>query len=384
MRPAAATLFGSGVLVVVVVGIISGGLAPIETASGQTQTQTQTQTQNQSNASVEFVNQTINGSEVTIESVTLPTSGFVVLDLSGAGVEGLLEEDAVAVSEQLSAGTHQNVTIPVNQSPPGGVANRTSLNNTGNYEVIVYEDSNNNSRFEYLTSGTSLDKPFIVGSGAQERLVKDSARLTIRGSRGDPNATPTPSASIQFSDQQTDGSTVSVASVTLPQGGFVVVHGEQYLQPQNDPVTSAIGLSTYLPAGTHQNVTVALTNGSVQQRQTLVAIPSRDTNRNQTYDYVTSDGFRDVPYTDEEPITDQASVSRLGTATTVSTGDQSPSTAPTSSAASTDTTTVHTNQTEQAADSGEGGGGGLSRAITWIVGIVLVIVVGGYLLIKLR
>lgn len=385
MRPAAATLFGGSVLVVVVVGtIISGGLAPIETAAGQTQTQTQAQ--NQSNASVEFVNQTTNGSDVTVESVTLPTSGFVVIDLSGAGVEGLLEEDAVAVSEQLSAGTHQNVTIPINQSPPGGVANRTSLNNTGNYEAIVYEDSNDNGRFDYLTSGTSLDKPLIVGSGAQERLVKDSARLTIRGSRGDPNATPTPSASIQFSDQQTDGSTISVASVTLPQGGFVVVHGEQYLQPQNDPVTSAIGLSTYLPAGTHQNVTVALTNGSVQQPQTLVAIPSRDTNQNQTYDYVTSGGFQDVPYTDGEAITDQASVSKLEATTTVSTSNQTPSPTPTPTATieRTDTTT-DTNQTEQAADSGEDGGSGLS-GVTWIVGIVFVIVIvgGGYLLIKLR
>ena len=380
MRLTIGTLFGGGILVVVVVGIVLGGFASIDTAAGQTQTQAQ----NQSNPSITFTNQTINGSEVAVESVTLPTSGFVVLDLSGAGIEGVLEEDAVAISEQLSAGTHQNVTIPVNQSPPGGVANRTSLNNTGNYEVIVYEDSNNNSRFEYLTSGTSIDQPFIVGSGTQERLVTDSARLTIRGSRGDPNATPIPSASIQFNDQQTDGSIVSVGSVTLPQGGFVVVHGKQYLQPQNDPVTSAIGLSTYLPAGTHQNVTIALTNGSVHQRQTLVAIPSRDTNRNQTYDYVTSGGFRDVPYTDGEPITNQASVSRLGTATTVSTDGQSPSTAPTSAVGDTDTTTVRTNQTEQAAGSGEDGGGGLSGAITWVVGIVLVIVVGGYLLIKLR
>ncbi|EMA55357.1 DUF7282 domain-containing protein [Halococcus thailandensis] len=384
MRPAAATLFGGSVFVVVVVGIILGGLAPIETAAGQTQTQTQTQ--NQSNASVEFVNQTTNGSDVTVESVTLPTSGFVVIDLSGAGVEGLLEEDAVAVSEQLSAGTHQNVTIPINQSPPGGVANRTSLNNTGNYEAIVYEDSNDNGRFDYLTSGTSLDKPLIVGSGAQERLVSDNARLTIRGSRGDPNATPTPSASIQFSDQQTDGSTVSVASVTLPQGGFVVVHSEQYLQPQNDPVTSAVGLSAYLSAGTHQNVTVALMNGSVQQPQTLVAIPSRDTNQNQTYDYVTSGGFQDVPYTDGEAITDQASVSRLEATTAVSTSNQSPSPSTTSTAAieRTDTTT-DTNQTEQAADSDGNGGSGLS-GVAWIVGIVLVIVIvgGGYLLIKLR
>lgn len=175
-----------------------------------------------------------------------------------------------------------------------------------------------------------------------------------------------------------------MASVTLPQGGFVVVHGEQYLQPQNDPVTSAIGLSMYLPAGTHQNVTVALTNGSVQQPQTLVAIPSRDTNQNQTYDYVTSGGFQDVPYTDGEAITDQASVSKLEATTTVSTSNQSPTPTPTATIERTDTTT-DTNQTEQAADSGEDGGSGLS-GVTWIVGIVLVIVIvgGGYLLITLR
>src|SRR5699024_2002843 len=138
----------------------------------------------------------------------------------------------------------------------------------------------------------------------------------------------TPTASIRFRDQFTNGSAVTVDSVTLPDGGFVVVHSESYLQG-GDPLQSAIGLSAYLTAGTHQNVTVALTNGSVQQSQTLVAVPSRDTNQNQTYDYVRSDGFQDVPYTAEnKPITDTASVT--GSNSAVSTSDSSPTSASTS------------------------------------------------------
>lgn len=353
--------------------------------------------QNQTNSSVIFNNQTISGSNVVVQSVTLPSSGFVVLDSSGASVPGVLEEDAVAVSKQLPAGTHQNVTIPVNHSPPGGVANRSSLNNTGNYEMIVYRDSNNNSRFEYLTSGTSIDKPFIVGSGSQERLVADTAQITIQGSRGDPNATPVPSAAIHFTDQKPNTSTVTVKSVTLPQGGFVAIHNESFLRPWGDPTQTLLGHSQYLDAGTHQNVLVELANGSTEQEQTLVAVPSRDTNANQAYDYVQTDGFRDVPYTfDEGVITDQGVVGDSGDSASNSTQDQpsafgnpATTTDPTadlttdSTTASSDTLQENTQTTRSGRlnKSGERNSGKLPNNLKWVVGIALVLIIGLYLLI---
>ena len=339
-----------------------------------------TETQNQTNASVNFNNQSIDGETVTVRSATLPSSGFIVLDSSGKGIPGVLEEDAVAVSRQLSAGTHQNITISINNSPPGGVVNQTSLNSTGDYEVILYRDSNNNSRFEFITSGRSTDRPLIVGSESNARLASDSARVIVRGSRGDPNATPTSTAGIRFADQRVNGSMVTVRSVTLPQGGFVVVHNQSYLRG-GDPTQTAIGFSSYLSAGTHRNVSVTLANGSIQQSQTLVAIPSQDTDNNRTYNYVRSDGFRDVPYTaNNGAVTDRAAVTIAS------------STAPTnspSSITSTATTdlprsaTANT-KTSQPVTDDEAGSRGATQWLTanWIIILVAVIVVGGYLLVR--
>jgi hypothetical protein len=355
-------------------GVLSGtGLIGLSSANETTQ--------NQSNTSVNFNNQTISGSHVVVQSVTLPSSGFVVLDLSGAGDTGVLEEDAVAVSKQLPAGTHQNITIPVNHSPPGGVANQTTLNNTGTYEALLYHDSNNNSRFEFITSGRSTDRPFIVGAGSNAHLASDGARIIVRGSRGDPNATPMPTASIRFTDQRTTGS-VTVRSVTLPQGGFIAVHNQSYLYG-GDPTQTAIGISRYLPAGTHQNVSVALVNGSVQQSQTLIAIPSQDTDNNQTYDYVRSDGFRDVPYTASNgAVTDRAAVTIASSATPTA----SPS-SPITPAAATNTpqpATASTDTARPATGDAAGSGESATQWLTanWIivlVAIVVIVVVGGYL-----
>jgi hypothetical protein len=349
---------------------------------GQAQSGANTTPQNASsaNATVEFSNQTVNGSTVTVKRVTLPTSGFIALDSTGPGEEGFLEESTIAVSQRLSAGTHRNVTLRINQSPPGGVANQTTLNSTGTYEAVLYRDSNNNSHFEFITSGRSTDRPLIVGSGSNARLALDSARIIVRGSRGDPNATPTPTASVQFADQRTNGSAVTVRSVTLPQGGFVIVHNESYLRG-GDPTQTAIGLSGYLSAGTHQNVSVALVNGSVQQSQTLVAVPAQDTDNNQTYDYVRSDGFRDVPYTAENgAVTDRAAVTVASSATPIASPSQ-----PTS-AVTTDTPhpTMASTGTSRPATGEAGSEGGATQWLTanWVIVLVVIVVVGGYLLIR--
>lgn len=375
-----------------IAGAVGGGSpGDLSEQPGQAQSGPNTTTQNTSsaNATVEFSNQMINGSTVTVKRVTLPTSGFVALDSTGPGEEGVIEESTIAVSQRLAAGTHRNVTLRVNQSPPGGVANQTTLNSTGTYEAVLYRDSNNNSRFEFITSGRSADGPFVIESSSTARLASDSAGIIVRGSRGDPNATPTPTASVQFAAQRTNGSTVTVRSVTLPQGGFVIVHNESYLRPGTDPLRTAVGLSRYLSPGTHQNVSVRLVNGSVGQNQTLVAIPSRDTNGNQTYDYVRSDGFQDVPYTGGNgAVTGKASVTVPSSAVSTSTASPTPTTPTTTGSPSTTTADTPTHSDTSGPATGEAGGSG-SEGGSWLsenalLVAVVVLVVGGYLLMKLR
>lgn len=124
------------------------------------------------------------------------------------------------------------------------------------------------------------------------------------GGGGDGEA---PTASVTFEDQTTDGSSVSVASVSMSEGGFVAIHDSRLLE--GDAIGSVIGVSSYFEAGTNEDLTVEL-DEAPDDGETLIAMPHLDTNGNQTYDFVTSEGEADGPYTEEGgAVTDQATVS---------------------------------------------------------------------------
>lgn len=127
---------------------------------------------------------------------------------------------------------------------------------------------------------------------------------------GDGDGQEGPTASVTFEDQSTDGSSVEVASVTTSEGGFVAIHDSRLFD--GDALGSVIGVSEYLEAGTHEGVTVDL-DETPDDGETLVAMPHLDTNDNQTYDFVTSEGEEDGPYTDEDgAVTDDATVTLEG------------------------------------------------------------------------
>ncbi len=101
-------------------------------------------------------------------------------------------------------------------------------------------------------------------------------------------------ASVVFTQQSVDcnASTVVVDSVTLPNGGYVVIHNSN---------GDVVGHSDYLSAGTHENVTVTL-DTQLTTSQKLTAMAHKDTNGNQQYD---SGETNDTPYmTDGSPVTD--------------------------------------------------------------------------------
>ncbi|ELZ10139.1 hypothetical protein C478_14632 [Natrinema thermotolerans DSM 11552] len=116
------------------------------------------------------------------------------------------------------------------------------------------------------------------------------------------------SAYVTFEDQETDGQTVVVENVTLASGGFVTIHDSSLLV--GDVFESVIGTSAYLEAGTHEQVEVTL-DEPLEEDETLIAMPHRDTNDNEGYDFVESEGAADGPYltADDEPVTDDAVVS---------------------------------------------------------------------------
>lgn len=125
-----------------------------------------------------------------------------------------------------------------------------------------------------------------------------------------------PTASVTFEDQTTDGSSVEVAAVTMSDGGFVTIHDSSLLD--GAVLDSVVGVSDVLDAGTHEGIEVALFEGvpgaefdqdALPEDETLIAMPHFDSNANGTYDFVTSEGEEDGPYTgDDGAITDDAMV----------------------------------------------------------------------------
>jgi hypothetical protein len=140
----------------------------------------------------------------------------------------------------------------------------------------------------------------------------------VIGAQEQPPTTNVSDATVSFSDQTTDGTTVTVDSVNMTDGGFVTIHDSTLLE--GEVLGSVIGVSEFLEPGLNENVTVTLFDvpgaefdrTALTENETLIAMPHRDTNGNGTYDFLTTDGAEDGPYLDgDTPVTDAANVTVL-------------------------------------------------------------------------
>ena len=305
---------GVGALVLIAfttapVGLVGvpGDLSPVGTAAGQSANATNT-----TNATVAFANQTTNGTNVTIESATLPEGGFIAIHSSGYTTGGASAESSViATSKYLKSGKHTNVTVEVSNAPPGNYPglNRSQLNSSGPLTAMAHRDTNGNKRMDFVASLGANDTAYSSSAGSP---VADSAGITVP-------IEPKQQASVTVRNQTLQGDSVTVESARLPDGGFLVIHNESYRQ-SGGALESAVGVTSHLEAGQHNGVSVPLLQGAVESDQQLIVVPYRDTNNNQRYDYITSDGFRDVAY---ENRTGNQSVIVNDTARTVVSGSES-------------------------------------------------------------
>ncbi|WP_254546392.1 DUF7282 domain-containing protein [Halomarina pelagica] len=100
-------------------------------------------------------------------------------------------------------------------------------------------------------------------------------------------------ASVEFTDQSTNGSVVTVERVNMSAGGFVVVHDTSF--KNGEPIESVRGVSKYLRPGVHKNVEIKL-DRPFEKGSDAIAMAHLDTNGNEKFDYVESGGEQDVPY----------------------------------------------------------------------------------------
>lgn len=135
-----------------------------------------------------------------------------------------------------------------------------------------------------------------------------------------------PTATITITDHTTEGSTVTVSSVTMSEGGFVSIH--DYRRFQGQVLGSIIGITDYLPPGTHTNVTVPLFTANatapgpgrgqnasgLTETQDLIAIPHQDGNGSGAFDGEPDPAYENGPRTlDQFPVVnDIATVSVAG------------------------------------------------------------------------
>lgn len=130
---------------------------------------------------------------------------------------------------------------------------------------------------------------------AEGQVGPESARVTFLNQ----------TAGFTFDEGEPNQTTVLIERVVVPEGGFVVIHRAQnatgeYATEGQVSVGPVVGNSTYLQPGVHSNVAVEL-NASIDESQTLVAMPHRDTNDDQQYDFPQADG----PYTENgSPVID--------------------------------------------------------------------------------
>ncbi|WP_049967657.1 DUF7282 domain-containing protein [Haloferax prahovense] len=252
-------------------------------------------------ASLQFDDQESDGSSVTVASANLSDGGYIaILDENGS---------VVGATDYLEPGEQENVSVPLLES----------LNESATLTAQAHLDTNDNQTLDFLTSNGTEDGPYTVNGTP----VTDDADVTVgeeptteeptteeptteeptteEPTTEEPTTeepTEEPTATVKFEDQNSNGATVTVASATLSEGGFVVIHNES---------GDVVGISNYIEES-DSNIRIFLTE-SLSESATLTAMAHLDTNNNQQLDFLSSDGAEDGPYTmDGSPITDDAEI----------------------------------------------------------------------------
>lgn len=269
-------------------GATGTGLAD-EHEDGGEGTETPTESGDDSSAqsaTVAFENQATDGMSVTVDSTNLPEGGYVAIH-DASLLEGNVLESVVGVSDYLEAGSHEHVEVTL-FDVEGADFQTSQLEGSQPLIAMPHQETNGNETYEFVASGGEQDGPYVDDGQAVVGLGFVSVGNV---------------ATVAFDNQQTDGTTLTIRSTELSEGGFITIHDARLFEGQ--ALESAIGVSDYLEAGTHENIEITLFDvkgaefeqSSLQETQVVVPMPHLDTDGNQEYDFVESGGEEDGPYT---------------------------------------------------------------------------------------
>jgi len=291
----------------------------------------------------------------------------------------VVEADAeFDTTDELADGTD---VVRVRATEGQNVTGTTSL--APGTEITVAARSTGDSPF--LTSSDAVVSPngtfaatfdFSNVSAGQNFTLQIRNPSSVNDVEADAQVTAAATANVTFNDQTTSGEEVTVASATLSEGGFVTIH-DSSLQ-DGDAFGSVRGTSSYLENGSSSGITVTL-DDPVSESGTLIAMPHQDTNDNEAYDFVSSDGAQDGPYTaNGSAVTDSASVTvENATETPEPTPTVTPEPTPTETSGPTTGTAEPTDDPSTPAPTttnGDGAGFGLVVALIALIGAALLAV----------
>jgi PGF-CTERM protein len=210
-------------------------------------------------------------------------------------------ESNQTISGETNVAPGTEVVVAVDSRGPVRRANQTETSDLSpvfqRTTVSVGEDGNFSSNtFDF--SDNEVGRNFTV-TAPNQGFENEAAKPGIVVEGEPANASL---SDITVSSDEDELATVTVDSAYLPQGGFVTIHDGTLAD--GAVFDSVRGTSEYLEEDTlHEDIEIELDDPYTEDG-TAIAMPHRDTNDNETYDFVTSEGEEDAPYTagDEDNI----------------------------------------------------------------------------------
>ena len=220
-------------------------------------------------AEVVFEAQTSDGTSIVVASITLPSPGFIAVHGNADGGPG----PVVGHSELLPAGTSTDVVVTLDEP----------LAATDLLFPMAHIDVDEDGLYDFMPPDIAVDLPASTADGA---IAVVGAEVTIEDVSAAPAMSP---AEVVFEAQTSDGTSIVVASITLPSPGFIAVHGNADGGP--GPV---VGHSELLPAGTSTDVVVTL-DEPLAATDLLFPMAHIDVDEDGLYDFMPPDIAVDLP-----------------------------------------------------------------------------------------
>ncbi len=215
-------------------------------------------------SSVTFEDQDSDGTSVVVASVTLPADGFVAVHADNNGSPGAV----IGHSDLLPAGESTDVKVTLDEA----ITESTTL------WPMAHIDIDRDGVYTFMPPDNAIDVPGTTADGSVA-VVGGAVNVLP----------PSAPASLEAEAQDSDGTSIVVASVTLPAQGFIAVHADADGAPG-----AVIGHSDLLPAGNSTDVKVTL-DEAITESTTLWPMVHIDLDRDGSYLFAPPDNAVDLP-----------------------------------------------------------------------------------------